>query len=65
MFSTVYFDKADLSFCAADSRADLPAAAATHAAGIIKAVIVQYAQKKGKLDNPNICSCSQAQRGAP
>jgi len=36
-----------------------------YAVEIIKAIIVQHAKKKGKLDNPDICFCSQTQRRDP
>lgn len=61
VFSIVYFNKAAISLCVVKNKADLSASEAIYAVEIIKAVITQYAKKKGKLDNSNIWFCSQMQ----
>lgn len=65
VFSVVYFSKADISLCVVNNKAGLSTAETIYAVEIIKAIIVQYAKKKGKLGNPNICFCSQMQCRAP
>lgn len=59
--SIVYFNKADITLCLVKDKADLFTAWAIYAGEITEAIMVKYARKKSKLDNPNICFCSQTQ----
>lgn len=63
VFSVVYFNKADLSLCEVNNKANLPTVEKKIicAEDKIKCIILQYAKKKGKLDNPNTWFCSQMQ----
>lgn len=60
VFSIVYFNKADISLYVVNNKANLSTVGKKiYAVEIIKFIVVQYANKKGKLDNPNIWFCSQ------
>lgn len=62
VLSIVYFNKADISLYVVNNEVNLSTLCCKiYAVEIIKCIIVQYAKKKGKLDNPNIWFCPQMQ----